>query len=545
MNTLKRWQLLTNIQIEKIWPGWVGISTFEDGKRILVKGPVLPHSTVSGRITRNKKDYIELGHTDTISIQEGRGDITPRCSHYHDPLTQVEFDQEHRYSPVGCKRQIVPYDKQLELKMEMVRDSFRGHDQLLKNAELLPIIGSPLIDNYRNKVEFSFGKYITKASNDEKNNSLSDSDSSSEEMTKDTKDNSKVFSRFHERQLGYHKQWHYDKIIDVDYCVLVSDKANEIFQHIKVLAKDSWLPVYDQMKHDGVLRSLFVREGFHTQEMMVNLVIAKNNIPLEWKNKEREKFLENIQKDTFLQEQITTFIVTDNSTLSDAMRRSEATLETLWWPWTIRERLSLSINDKRNWANKEMMTSLEFVISPSSCFQTNTVWAEVLFSLAIQYAKLPDGKSTLLDLYCGTWSIGLSFLKSWIGKKLLGIEIVEGAIEDAKLNAKLNWLSEQSYFVAGKVESLMNTDRKIKESLDDLWLVILDPPRSWLHPSVPIFLNDLKKEYTFQLIYISCNPVTLARDLELLVEGWRKLTTLQPVDMFPHTHHSEMISILS
>lgn len=533
MNMYKRWQLLTNIQIEKIGPGWIGISTLEDGKKVLIKGSVLPHSTIEGRIIKIRKDYVELEHIRTTDIDPSWSNVEPQCSHYHHPLQEIDESQVHRYGFAGCKWQIIPYDKQLELKADIVKESFRGHDYLLSEIWLESIIPSPAVSHYRNKVEFSFGKYITKKSNDHK------AKGTEEVQQENKKENSHTdFSHYHTRQLGYHKQSHYDKIIDVDYCCLISEQANTIYSYIKKLCKESWLPVYDQRKHDGVLRNLMIREGSNTGQCMVNLILAQDNIPLEGKQTEWNTFLTTLKSDEFLQSHCTTFLITNNSTLSDAIRWKEATLETLWGDGYIHEELSFH-NDH------EEDTKLSFQISPTSFFQTNSSGAQALFQQAMSYAQLPDGKQTILDLYCGTGTIGLSFLKQGIGEKLLGIEIVEDAIADAHINASRNDLSEQSYFVAGKVEDLIDKDTTIKESLTDLGLVILDPPRVWLHPSVPLVLNKLKEQYNFQLIYISCNPVTLARDLDVLVQGGWKLETLQPVDMFPHTHHMEMISVLS
>ena len=534
MSTYKRWQFLTNIQIEKIWPGGIGISTLDDGKKLLIKGAVLPHSTIEGRITKIRKDYIELDHVSTVAIQEGRASESPQCSHYHHPLEPMDESQVHKYSFAWCKWQIVPYDKQLLLKQDIVQESFRGYDYLLEQAPLQEILPSPLIHNYRNKLEFSFWKYITKKSNDQK--ALGEQ-SLQESQTLTGLDQ---FSHYHTWQLGYHKQWHYDKIVDVDYCCLASEQINTLYLHLKNLCQKSGLTVYDQKRHDGVLRNIVFREWHATGEVMINLVVAKNNIEQESQEKKWKNFIKILESDTTLRKDCTTFLITDNSTLSDAIRRKEATLEVLRGEGVITENLEFQSENTTSEA-----TTLQFQISPTSFFQTNTTGAQTLFTQAISYAQLPAWKTTILDLYCGTGTIWLSFLKQGKGTNLLGIEIVEEAIEDAKINAKLNNLWEQSYFVAGKVEDLIKSDKHIQESLADLGLIILDPPRAGLHPSVPSFLTELKQNHSFQLIYISCNPATLARDLDLLVQGWWKLETLQPVDMFPHTHHVEMISVLS
>lgn len=158
--------------------------------------------------------------------------------------------------------------------------------------------------------------------------------------------------------------------------------------------------------------------------------------------------------------------------------------------------------------------------------------------------QLPTDKKVIMDLYCGAGTIGLSLLSQGLGDEVIGIEIVEDAIRDAHYNAQLNGLSDRSYFVAGKTEDLISRDAVIKEKMEQVWLILVDPPREGLHKDVCVFLNELRQRYNFQLIYISCNPVTLARDLDLLKQGGRTIETLQPVDLFPQTHHVEMISVL-
>lgn len=157
-----------------------------------------------------------------------------------------------------------------------------------------------------------------------------------------------------------------------------------------------------------------------------------------------------------------------------------------------------------------------------------------------------DVRGTVLDLYCGTGSIGISFLKTGKGDAVVGIEIVADAIVDAARNAKINGLSDECYFAAGKAEELVFNDTYLAQQLEKISLVIIDPPRDGLHKQVVEFLLTLKKNHDFKLLYISCNPVTMARDIQLLTDGSEySLRSLQPVDMFPHTHHVEMIGVLS
>ena len=129
--------------------------------------------------------------------------------------------------------------------------------------------------------------------------------------------------------------------------------------------------------------------------------------------------------------------------------------------------------------------------------------------------------------------------------ELIGIEIVEDAIRDANVNANINWLENQSFFVASPCEKVLNKFPELEEKIKNIWVVVVDPPREWLHPNVIEWIGKLKKEYKFKLLYISCNPVTMARDIEMLVnDQWFNTKEIQPVDMFPHTHHIEDICVL-
>ena len=154
-------------------------------------------------------------------------------------------------------------------------------------------------------------------------------------------------------------------------------------------------------------------------------------------------------------------------------------------------------------------------------------------------------EGTILDLYCGTGSIGLSFLKAGKGEKLIGIEIVPEAIADAWYNAKINGLENQVLFVADPAEKALTTNPELRVKIKDIGLVIVDPPRDGLHKNVVNFLGELKKEQDFKLLYISCNPITMVRDIELLLTHGFQIKKIQPVDMFPQTHHIECIGILN
>ena len=513
---MKKWQLLENVTISKLWYGWVGIGTSSEWKKILIKWGALPNSIVHCRITKKKKDYIEAMMMEVVSYDTQYTDGTIVCAHYKNPLETIPAWQEHEIWCGWCKRQIMSYDKQCEIKQHLVEDSFRWMSEIIGSIGWVQhIIWSPLTYQYRNKIEFSFGKYLVR-----------------KKWTK--KDEKKEFLLNHQRQVGFHKQWYFSKVLDVQQCHLVSEKAHEVFVHLKKIIHDSWLPVYDQKMHTWVLRHLVIREWSNTGHIMVNLVMADKNFDNSWYQALRDTLLDTLSHDEFAQKAITTFLITTNNWLADIVRNGESSTKLLRWEGTIMEKLVFTVDEE--------IRDITFRVSPFAFFQTNTFAAQLLFSTAAQTAWGISG--TILDLYCGSGSIGLSFLKLGIGKSVVWIEIVEDAIVDAKHNARINGFEDNTYFVAGKAEELVFKDSTVKEQLKWLELIVVDPPRDWLHPKVVTFLNSIKREYSCKLLYISCNPVTMARDIQWLTEGDWTLKSLQPVDMFPQTHHIECIGLM-
>jgi tRNA (uracil-5-)-methyltransferase len=281
------------------------------------------------------------------------------------------------------------------------------------------------------------------------------------------------------------------------------------------------------------LRHLVCRQWTNTDQLMINIVYASKNFSTEQQN-QRKQACEALKKNESLQGIVNTCLITLNNWIGDVVPH-QSTYETLRWSWHIFEKLSFMTPKKDE-------VEVTFRISPFSFFQTNTLGAQKLFSSTVWF--LTQQQDTILDLYCGTWTIGISLLKQGIGKFLIGIELVEQAVHDAWDNAAINGLADQVYFAAGKAEKLFRFDETIQKHLTQITTIIVDPPRDWLHPKVVKFLNQLKTQYNFSLIYISCNPNTLSRDLQWLFEWGYQCTTIQPVDMFPQTYHIETIAIL-
>lgn len=265
--------------------------------------------------------------------------------------------------------------------------------------------------------------------------------------------------------LGFHKQGEFSKIVDVSKCGLISSKANQIFAHIKQLCLDSGLPVYDQKTHQGFFRHLVIREGCNTSQMMINLSVADNNLQDNHEQTQlREQLLEKIKTDPFIQENVSTMVISYNNGLADTVNSPETEIKTFRGEGMIYEKLDFSqlYTENENNDNHEV----SFRISPTSFFQTNTLGAQRLFSTAIKMVGGIEGN--ILDLYCGAGSIGISMLKQGIGKELVGVEIVEKAIIDARHNAKINGIEERCYFVASPAEKMLINFPQLKEKIQNI-----------------------------------------------------------------------------
>lgn len=495
--------LLSDIKIQKIGYNGIGISTLENGKKVLIKGGAFPGSIVDCRIVKRRKDFIEAHIIEVKKYDPAYADGEIFCPHYFVPMWASATNQNsHKIGCGGCKRQIMSYTKQLELKQSIAIESFKNQADI----QILPIIPSPIFRGYRNKIEFSFGKYI-----------------------------SDRYSIDANRNLGFHKQGEFSKIVDIDSCGLITPKANQIYEYIKELCKKSWLPVHDQKVHQGFRRHLILREGINTGQILVNLSISEGYLSDETRSI-REERKQSLLTDDFLQKSVNTFVITYNNSLADIVKSDQSSTQTLRGEGYMYEKLIFPSE------NQEAKLEINFRISPFSFFQTNTLAAQELFYHAAKAAS--NVKGTVLDLYCGAGSIGLSFAKLGIGNKIIGIEVVEQAITDARHNAKINGLENSVNFLAGKVENLHKDYPDIDKQFQDLELIVVDPPREWLHKNVITFLTEIRKKYKAKLIYISCNPITMSRDISLLHQAGYKTQYLQPVDMFPHTHHIEVIWLL-
>lgn len=385
----------------------------------------------------------------------------------------------------GCKWQMLPYEKQLEYKEQEVKDVVKRIGKLM-DVPVLPIMGSEKTTNYRNKLEFTFSnkKYLTQ----DELKSLGEDE-------------------WPGGAVGYHVPKLYDKIIDIRECWLMDDVNNIIRNTLREFAESNNYSYYDIKEHKGFLRNIVIR-NCTTGELMVNLVFANED------KKEIEKIgnylLEKVPA-------VTTLVYTINQKWNDSLNDLEPI--TFYGKGYVIEKLG----------------DFNFKISPKSFFQTNTKQAEVLYNVVKDFAAL-TGNETVYDLYCGTGSIGIFLSKK--AKKIIGVDVIEDAIKDAKENADLNQLTSASFF-AGDVIEICNDD--FFNSHGNADVVIVDPPRAGLHPKLVTKLLEISSE---KIVYVSCNVATQARDLQLLSEKY-VVEKIQPVDMFPHTHHIESVALLT
>jgi 23S rRNA (uracil1939-C5)-methyltransferase len=385
----------------------------------------------------------------------------------------------------GCQWQMLPYAKQLVYKQQQVTDNLTriGRIQL---PDIQPIIGASQTELYRNKMEYTFAtkKYIP-----------------SEEF-RALKAAGADFSN-QPGAAGFHVRGFFDKVVEVDTCHLQEEPTNLIRKMVAKYALDHDLPYYDVKQHTGWLRNMFVRNTT-TGELMINVVFGYEDEPHRLALLDR--LLESFPA-------ITTLLYTINTKRNDSLYDLDP------------------ITYFGNGSITEKLEKFSFKISPKSFFQTNTKQAEKLYQVTREFAEL-DGSQVVYDLYCGTGSIGI-FLSEG-AKKVVGVEVVADAIEDAKINAALNNLQHTAFF-AGDVIDIVDDTFFATHGKPDV--IITDPPRAGMHDKLVKKLLEIAAP---TIVYVSCNPATQARDLALLDEKY-EVTKIQPVDMFPHTLHIENV----
>lgn len=380
----------------------------------------------------------------------------------------------------GCKWQMLPYDKQLYYKQKQVSDQLARIGGVA-GVPINNILGADNTTHYRNKLEYTFcdRRWF---------------DSSDANVDKESRD---------AEGLGFHVQGMFDRVIDIDKCWLQREPSNEVRNELRNFTRRDGYDYYNCRSHEGMMRNLMVRTST-VGETMVVVVFAKHEMHLieDVMNHIDEKFPDLTSLQYVVNEKF-------NDTIYD--------LEVVCWKG-------------RDFIYEEL-DGLKFKINAKSFFQTNTEQTLKLYRKAVEYAEV-GSDDVVYDLYTGTGTIA-NFVARHC-RKVVGIESVPEAIVDARINSETNGITNTSFFVGDMKDVL--TEKFIAENgRPDI--VILDPPRAGVHENV---INVIKKVAPRKIVYVSCNPATQARDISLLSDMY-KVTAIQPVDMFPHTHHVENI----
>jgi len=429
---------------------------------------------------------------DVVNVQ-----LSKKRSHFMEGyVTQLVTPSPLRVAPFcehygvcgGCKWQPLPYHEQLRCKQQQVEDQLSRLGGF-GAAKVNDIIGSKKTTLYRNKLEFTFShkKWLT----NEELESLRQADApqSSSDVA-----------------LGFHIPMKFDKVLDIKKCHLQEEPSNAIRLSIRKFATDNGYEFFDLREQTGLLRNLIIRTS-STGEVMVVVVFAKN---------EKEKIsalMQHVQREF---PQITALLYVVNSKRNDTIGDQEAIC------FAGRDYIF------------EQMENLRFKIGVKSFYQTNSEQAYTLYSVARSLARL-TGSEVVYDLYTGTGSIANFVAKN--AKKVVGVEYVKEAIDDAWENARLNGI-ENAVFYAGDMKDVLNDTFIAQNGKPDV--IILDPPRAGIHPDVA---QAILRAAPQRIVYVSCNPATQARDLSLMAKQYA-IAEVQPVDMFPHTHHVENVVVM-
>ena len=391
---------------------------------------------------------------------------------------EVEPTCEHFDWCGGCTMQQLDYQKQLHYKEKQISNILNKIGGL-KDLEINPIIGCNKIFFYRNKMEYTFS-----------GNPWYIEDESYEDII-----------------IGLHVPKRFDKILNINKCHINHQIFNDILKISKeITIKENMIP-YDVIKHTGFLRFLVIRIGIHTDEVMVNLVTSG------FKPKIIKPLTDALIAKIPNIKSIVNTINTKKSNITSGASKL------LYGKEFINEKIGDYI----------------FKISPNSFFQTNSYQVKKLYDYIITISDFKKS-DIVYDLYCGTGTIGI-YLAHYV-HKVYGIEIVEDAIKDAKINAKTNNIDNINFY-CGDLKDILDSDAI--DNFEKPNIVILDPPRPGLHLNTVKSLLQLSPE---KIIYVSCNPATMARDIEILVSKKYMIKDLQPIDMFPHTPHIECVTTL-
>ena len=402
--------------------------------------------------------------------------------HSYSPVRAVPFCQHYGVCG-GCKWQILPYEEQIKYKQKQVTDNLTRIGKI-ELPEISPILGSKKTQYYRNKLEYTFSnkRWLT-------------AEEVKQEVTYDQMN-----------AVGFHIPTAFDKVLAIDKCWLQDDITNRLRNSIRDYAYAHDYSFQNLRTHEGMLRNLIVRTS-STGELMVILVCKIES------DEEMERYRELLQfvADTF--PEITSLLYIINNKVNDTITDLEV----------------------HTFCGKdhiyEEMEGLRFKVGPKSFYQTNSEQAYELYKVAREFAGL-TGNELVYDLYTGTGTIANFVARQ--ARQVVGIEYVPEAIEDAKVNSNINGITN-TLFYAGDMKDLLTDDFIQEHGRPDV--IITDPPRAGMHQDV---VDVILRAEPQRIVYVSCNPATQARDLQLLDAKYR-VTAVQPVDMFPHTHRVENV----
>jgi len=457
---------IIELHIDSVAYGGKGVGRYE-GFVVFVKN-ALPGQLLRVRIVKRRSSYAEGMSLEVLS---------------ESPLV-VEAPCPYFRECGGCSYQNLPYSEQLKIKKQQVEDVYR-HLTRLETPLIRDVLPSPQIWGYRNKMEFSAGDARWLYSENDPGTA-------------------KDFA------IGLHAPGRFDKILDIDSCLLQDDQRNAILQRIRAWAAREGITLNNPRRHSGFLRNIMIRSGGNSGEIMVNF-ISRDYQP---------KIMESIVKE--LTENFSDIVsITNNVTDSMGMSSRGQKEYVLAGRPVIHDRIG----------------SVDYEISPNSFFQTNTRGAENLYEVVRSYASQREG-AVIWDFYSGTGSIALYLADS--AEAVYGFEIVADAVKNANENARKNGLDNCRFFEAD-LDRFHRRNQDLIRELKAPDIAVVDPPRAGLAPK---FLEQLLELKAGTLIYVSCNPSTQARDVEALKVGGYRLVEIQPVDMFPHTWHVEAVALL-
>lgn len=471
--------LLENITIEAVAAEGKCITRVDD--QVIFVPFCVPGDVVDLQVVKKKHKYCEAKVVRFIKKSDVRQE--PMCEHFG--------------ICGGCKWQNLPYEEQIKAKQKQVEDQLTRIGKI-ELPEFRPIMGSVKTQEYRNKIEFgcSNKRWFT-----------------SEELAqlpqKEDDTTTSLKERHAQNAIGFHITGAFDKIYPIKKCWLMEDLCNEIRNFVFEYADSHNYTFYDLREQHGLLRDMMIRNS-NTGEWMLVFQFHYDE------EGDEQRALELMQQVADKFPQITSLMYVDNQKGNDTINDLELILF------------------KGNDHIFELMEDLKFKVGPKSFYQTNTEQAYHLYCVAREFANL-TGNELVYDLYTGTGTIA-NFV-AHKAKKVIGIEYVPEAIEDAKVNSQVNNI-ENTLFYAGDMKDILTNDFIAQHGRPDV--IITDPPRAGMHPDV---VNVILNAAPNRIVYVSCNPATQARDLQLMDDHY-KVAAVQPVDMFPHTPHVENVVLL-